>query len=426
VTPAPSPPSRAIVPGQPLRARGVAWEPSPQLLEELAQAAAQVTGFSRDAILPEAVRRAAQSLTALHSPEELAARLRSNDASVASALSHAVTVGETYFFRHAEHFRFLTSRLLPELLAGPPQRLRFWSAGCATGEEVWSLAACLADALPATWHGAPPAVEVLGTDLLPRNLASAQRGLYGPWSQRPSAPLLHPVVEPAPPGSKRASKPGVPLVQVLARLRPLVRLEPQNLLSAPAEGLFHAIFCRNVLVYFSPEAAARVLEHLASALAPGGALLLGSMDAQSAPPGLLASGSPQDQIWRKPDPARPSHPLAAEERPVTPLLPSTRRTPEPIALHLRALVLVERGQHLAAARALGDLVQKAPDYVPGLLERALLHVRQGERSAATRLMREVLRRASALDEDEGVAGPETLPARFYVQSAEAFLRGRAP
>jgi chemotaxis protein methyltransferase CheR len=111
---------------------------------------------------------------------------------------------------------------------------------------------------------------------------------------------------------------------------------------------------------------------------------------------------------------------------VTPLLPSTRRTPEPIALHLRALVLVERGEHLAAARALAELVQKAPDYLPGLLERALLHVRLGERTGATRLMREVLRRAAALDEDEGIVGPETLPARFFVQSAEAFLRGPGP
>ncbi len=426
MTPARSPPSRAVVPGPALRAGAPPWEPSPQLLEDLAQAAAEVTGFSRDAILPEAVRRAAQTLTPLFTPEELSRRLRAGDASVAGALSQAVTVGETYFFRHAEHFRFLTSRLLPDLLEGPPQPLRFWSAGCATGEEVWSIAACLADALPKTWQGVTPAALVLGTDLLPRNLASAQHGLYGPWSQRPSAPLLHPVIEPAQPGSIHASKPGVPLVQVLGHLRPLVRLEPHNLLSPPPPGPFQAIFCRNVLVYFSPEAAARVLEHLAGALAPGGALLLGSMDAQVAPPGLLPFGAPQDQIWRKPDPARPPLTVAAQARPFTPLLPSTRRTPEPIALHLRALVLVERGQHLAAARALGELVQLAPDYVPGLLERALLHVRLGERTAATRLMREVLRRASALPEDDPVAGPEPLAARFFVQSAEAFLKGRAP
>ena len=421
----PSPPSRSMVPGPPLKGGALPWVPSPLLLEELAQAAAEVTGFSRDAILPEAVRRAAQALTPLFAPDELSRRLRLNDASVASALSQAVTVGETYFFRHAEHFRYLTSRLLPDLLEGPPQRLRFWSAGCATGEEVWSIAACLADVLPATWQGVTLAVEVLGTDLLPRNLASAQRGLYGPWSQRPSAPLLHPLVEPAPPGSKRTSKPGVPLVQVLDRLRPLVRLEPHNLLAPPPAGPFHAIFCRNVLVYFSPEAAARVLEQLAGALAPGGALLLGAMDAHVTPRGLVPVGAPQDQIWRKPDPARPAIPLAAQPRPVTPLLLSTRRTPEPIALHLRALVLVERGQHLAAASALDELVQLAPDYVPGLLERALLHVRLGERNAAARLMREVLRRAAALPEDELVAGPEPLSARFFVQSAEAFLKGRA-
>ena len=422
MTPAPSPPSRALVPGAALHTHE---EPSPQLLDQLAQAAAAITGFSRDAILPDAVRRAARVLLSQFAPGDLAGRLRTDDPAVASALSQAVTVGETYFFRHAEHFRFLTSRLLPELLEGASQRLRFWSAGCATGEEPWSIAACLADALPSQWHGSPPVIDVLGTDLLPRNLAVAQRGLYGAWSQRPSAPLLHPVVEPAPPGSTRSSRPGGPLVHVLERLRPLVRLEPHNLLAAPAEGPFHAIFCRNVLVYFSPEAAARVLASLAGALAPGGALLLGSMDAQVPPPGLVPFGAPQDQIWRKPDPAR-APPLVQESapRPVTPLLPRTRRTPEASALPLRALVLVERGLHTAAARALGELVSEAPDYVPGLLERALLHVRLGERTAATRLMREVLRRAVALPGDELIAGPEPLAASFFVQSAEAFLRGR--
>ena len=71
---------------------------------------------------------------------------------------------------------------------------------------------------------------------------------------------------------------------------------------------------------------------------------------------------------------------------------------------------------------LTDLCRKAPDYLPGLLERALLHIRNGERSAATQLMRQVLKRAASLPADELVAGPEPLPAGFYSTSAEAFLR----
>ena len=151
--------------------------------------------------------------------------------------------------------------------------------------------------------------------------------------------------------------------------------------------------------------------------------MLGSMDVLSTPPGLVSTGAPQDQIWRKPDPARPQPTeRAAPPRWTAAPRPEARKAAEPVALHLRALVHVERSNHPAAAQALSELVREAPDYVPGLLERALLHVRLGERAAATALMREVLRRTSALPADAVLAAPEPLPASFFVQSAEAFLR----
>jgi hypothetical protein len=98
------------------------------------------------------------------------------------------------------------------------------------------------------------------------------------------------------------------------------------------------------------------------------------------------------------------------------------RRPEPIALHVKALAHVDRNEQEAATDTLSQLVREVPDYLPGLLERALLHVRQGERLAATKLMREVLRRAAALPAGAMVAGPEPLPAQFFVRSAEDFLR----
>jgi hypothetical protein len=66
-----------------------------------------------------------------------------------------------------------------------------------------------------------------------------------------------------------------------------------------------------------------------------------------------------------------------------------------------------------------------PDYVPGILERALLHVRMGEKTAASTLMREVLRRTDKLPGDEMLPGPEPLPVSFYRESAQTFLRGSA-
>ena len=102
------------------------------------------------------------------------------------------------------------------------------------------------------------------------------------------------------------------------------------------------------------------------------------------------------------------------------------RAPEPVALHLRALVHIERGEKKVAERALDELTRAVPDYVPGILERALLHVRSGEPSAASSLMREVLRRTDKLPPDEMLAGPEPLPVAFYRDSARTFLRRGAP
>jgi hypothetical protein len=98
------------------------------------------------------------------------------------------------------------------------------------------------------------------------------------------------------------------------------------------------------------------------------------------------------------------------------------RPPEPVALHLRALVHIERGERKRAEKELSDLARQVPDYVPGILERALLHVRMGEKSAATALMREVLKRIDKLPADEVLAGPEPLPVSFYRDSAQTFLR----
>ncbi|MGZ6124300.1 MAG: CheR family methyltransferase, partial [Myxococcales bacterium] len=100
--------------------------------------------------------------------------------------------------------------------------------------------------------------------------------------------------------------------------------------------------------------------------------------------------------------------------------------PEPVALHLRALVHIERGERKRAQQELSDLARQVPEYVPGILERALLHVRLGEKSAATSLMREVLKRTENLPVDDLLPGPEPLPVSFYRDSAETFLRSSRP
>src|SRR5260370_11279854 len=251
------------------------------LVDRLTDYAAQWTGFSRDAILPDAIRRAAEQLG---EPDQLLRRAKQRDRTVVHALCQAASVGETFFFRHPEHFRYLASTLLPELLASKRTAVRAWSAGCATGEEAYSLAACLLELSPLG-----VAAEVFATDLLERNLAAARAGVYGLWSRRPSGPLLHAVF-------RDLSK---DRVAVLDRVRAVTRFAEHNLLD-PAPGEFEIIFCRNVLVYFSPEAAPTAVQHLARALAPGGALFFGSMDVSEPPPELISAGLPELQIFRRP------------------------------------------------------------------------------------------------------------------------------
>jgi chemotaxis methyl-accepting protein methylase len=373
------------------------------LVEQLSEYAAQWTGFSRDAILPDAIRRAAQGLG---DPAEVLRRAAQRDQAVVHALCQAVSVGETFFFRQPEHFRYIATTLLPELFSTRRTSIRAWSAGCATGEEAYSIAACLLELLPLG-----VAAEVFATDLLERNLAAARAGIYGMWSRRPSGPLLHSVFHEV--SHER--------VAVNDRVRGAVHFAEHNLLD-PAPGQYEIIFCRNVLVYFSPEASRTAVKHLAAALAPGGALFFGSMDVTEPPAELAPAAQSELQIFRRPDTAKKekARPAPAKVEPA-PYVPR-KRPPEPVALHLKALVHIERGEKKRAATELSDLLREVPDYVPGVLERALLHVRMGEPSAAASLMREVLKRTEKLPGEEMLPGPEPLPVSFYRDSAQTFLR----
>jgi chemotaxis protein methyltransferase CheR len=389
-------------------------------LAALTEFAARWTGFSLDAILPDAIRRAAVALGG--SGDELLLRASRRDPAVVHALCQAVSVGETFFFRHPEQFRWIAETLVPSWLEEKRARISVWSAGCATGEEAYSIAACLLDCLPRVVE-----LTVTGTDLLERNVAAARVGEYGAWSRRPSGPQLHSLFDVENHGRLR----------VQDRVRAVTSFALHNLLEPAASGPYDLILCRNVLVYFSPPAIRSASQHLATAVAIGGALVLGPMDVAETPAGLVAAGPAELQVYRRPTteravprvppaprPVPRAAPAPAPKPPPTP--PTPAAPPEPVALHLRALVHIERGERTVARTALDELCARAPGYVPGLLERALLHIRSGERAAAASLMREVLRRTDELDHEELLAAPEPLPVSFYRDSAERFLRGGAP
>ena len=197
-----------------------------------------------------------------------------------TALVERLLNHETSFFRHPPSFDVLRTRLLPELRTQARARrrpLNFWSAGCSTGQEAYSIAMlAMAD------EELAGEFTVWGGDISRRAVEVARLGRYGLRSIA-SVPLdfrrrfLRNV----------AGSPN-PEFEIADELRQRVRFMAVNLFAACAVGLNHdVIFCHNVLIYLAPAASTRLIGLLASRLEPGGYLLLGPGESPSDhPPGL--------------------------------------------------------------------------------------------------------------------------------------------
>jgi chemotaxis protein methyltransferase CheR len=178
-------------------------------------------------------------------------------------LSRALTVGETYFFRNIEQFEALADIATPPPAGAPV--LRLLSAGCASGEEPYSLALALQErAQAAGWI-----LSIRAADINMDALAAARRGWFSPWSLR------------ATPDSIRARwfQPQAQGWVLDPALRQSVSFTHANLardddeLWAPAS--YDVIFCRNMMMYFAPAQARALVARIARALVPGGYLFLG-------------------------------------------------------------------------------------------------------------------------------------------------------
>jgi chemotaxis protein methyltransferase CheR len=198
-----------------------------------------------------------------------------------------LTVTETSFFRDAAQFEALKGTIVPELVArrqGEPRPwVRVLSAGCASGEEAYSVAIVLEDALP---RASEWAVSIVGLDVSPAALRRASEAVYGEWSLRGAAAEVR----------QRFFRPATAASDGRWRLvdpvRRRVAFLPANLAAGalPQVGLrldqLDVVLCRNVLLYYEPEVRRRILARLVAMLAPEGWLLTGVADF----PGGLAAG----------------------------------------------------------------------------------------------------------------------------------------
>lgn len=179
-----------------------------------------------------------------------------------------LTTNETYFFREPKHFEFLRTRILQEHDGG--RELQVWSAACSTGEEPYSVAMTLADAL-----GKQP-WKILASDISTLVLAKAQLGHY-PLTRTEQIPEAY---------LKRyclrgvGSEAGTLLVD--RALRERVEFRQVNLM-APMHKLpyFDLILLRNVLIYFNPQTKQQVVSRVAGQLKPGGYFFIGHSETLS-------------------------------------------------------------------------------------------------------------------------------------------------
>lgn len=288
----------------------------------------------------------------------------------AEFLAAQLTPGETYFFRDHGQFALLRTHILPELIERrrEKRRLRLWSAGCASGEEAYSIAMLIDMVLPEwqTWQ-----LTLVGSDINAEALARARRGRYGDWSFRMLPESLKACYFRCN-GDEWVLDP---------RIRAMVDFRVGNLVTDTIpDWMFNdmdLILCRNVLIYFHPEAVRTVAEKLAASLAEGGYLVTGHTELYGCPlPGLQSRLFPEGVVYERAASVLP----AALPRFLVSSSPGVTPPPRADSLPLssapavrdcaleRAQALADRGHYQAAEDACketlnADFLQPAPHFL---------------------------------------------------------------
>lgn len=183
-----------------------------------------------------------------------------------------ITTNKTDFFREPKHFEYLTQTLLPEMIGGygvgVRRRAAFWSAGCSTGEEPYTLAMVLSD-FAARWPGF--GFSILATDISGDVLKKAVIGIY---DHEKIAPVPMPMRKKYLLRSKDRTR---DVVRVTPEIRARVTFQRLNLMESDfrLRESFDVIFFRNVIIYFDRPTQERVLNSICRHLKPEGALFLG-------------------------------------------------------------------------------------------------------------------------------------------------------
>ncbi|PPC93713.1 MAG: chemotaxis protein CheR [Methylotenera sp.] len=295
-------------------------------------------------------------------------------------LASHLTIGETYFFRDKPLLEALTQHILPGLISknrSREQRLRFWCAGCCSGEEAYTLAILLHQLLPdlRDWQ-----ITITATDINLRFLEKATKGFYSEWSFRNAPTWL----------KKRYFQPYadgryalIPEIKQLVNFGHLNLVEDAYPSLANNTNAMDLVFCRNVLMYFSPTQTQKVISNLSKSIIEGGWLLVSPSEASKALfPQFRSVHYPGAILFQKnhpsiTNPSRPStaitHPPFAASadkayipRPFKPTAvaafqPISVKANDPSAMLALAQSLYTQGNYAEVADTLCEMInQKAP------------------------------------------------------------------
>lgn len=278
-------------------------------------------------------------------------RLVQDDPLAFDSLVGDILVGETYFQREPRQWALIRDTILPDITRrrSPAQVIRCWSAGCASGEEPYSLAIALAEA------GLADRSQVVGTDISRPALARARAATYSAWSLRAASPAF----------TDRWLRPSGDRHVVVDDIRGRVSFERLNLVTDrypswdTGIGMQDLILCRNVLIYFDRETMVRVVRQLCAALAPGGWLVLGSSDpAADAHAPLEVVSTAHGAAYRRPLEDAAPRPAVLVALPVAP----TPAAPAPVvAVPVAAAQDSHSAAHATRARRGPDADARAAD-----------------------------------------------------------------
>ncbi|MEX1030113.1 MAG: protein-glutamate O-methyltransferase CheR [Paenibacillaceae bacterium] len=196
-----------------------------------------------------------------------------NTGDALTTLVEKLTTNHTYFMREVEHFNFFRDKVLPNIMRIETSRdLRIWSAGCSTGEEPYTLAMIIADMFGSNQDGWE--TKILATDISSKVLEAAAKGVYQD-EQITSIPVAW--------RNKYLRKVDHDKSMFIDQMRNQVIFRLFNLMKPtfPFKRKFHAIFCRNVMIYFDAATKRALINRFYECMEPGGYLFIGHSESIS-------------------------------------------------------------------------------------------------------------------------------------------------